>query len=159
MTKPMILGMLEQGKDGLVRTFDAVPDDKLAWRPLDNGRSALDLIGDAAQTPRLALQLLQTAPGQSVPPLYEVFQQMREERAAWSRADALQHLEQNHGALFAHISSMSDEDLARPLSIPMRGQEMTLPLAGWAMMAYRTYIARFAQINYIQTLYGDFEAH
>jgi len=26
-------------------------------------------------------------------------------------------------------------------------------------MTYRTFISRMAQINYIQTLYGDFESH
>jgi hypothetical protein len=160
MTKQLIIGTIASGKDQLLNTFNAVPDDKLNWKPLDNGRSALDLAGDAAQTPLLAVQLLQLAPGASMPPMRQAFAEMSAQRANWTKADVIQHLEANHQTLAAAIEALSDEDLARPLSIPM-GPEftMTLPLAGWAMMAYRSYISRFAQINYIQTLYGDFDGH
>ncbi len=160
MNKEILLATLEAGKDGLARTFAAVPDDKLNWRPLDQGRSAIDLAGDAAQTPLLALQLLQLAPGATPPAMRETFAKMSAERAAWSRDDVMQHLEANHQNLASAIEAMSDEELARPLSIPMRPDfALTLPLTGWAMMAYRAYISRFAQINYIQTLYGDMEGH
>ena len=55
---------------------------------------------------------------------------------------------------------MSDEELGRIFSVPMRPDfELTLPIAGWAMMANRSYVSRFAQINYIQTLYGDMDGH
>jgi hypothetical protein len=56
------------------------------------------------------------------------------------------------------VNSLSVEELDAPVTMPFGGG-MTLPLAGWIMMAYRTYMSRFAQINYIQTLYGDFEPH
>ena len=160
MIKQLIIGTIESGKTQLLNTFNAVPDDKLGWKPLDNGRSALDLAGDAAQVPLLAIQLLQLAPDATVPPMREAFAKMSAERVNWTKADVIEHLEANCTALTTVIKSLSDEDLARPLSIPM-GPEftMTLPLAGWAMMAYRSYISRFAQINYIQTLYGDFEGH
>jgi hypothetical protein len=37
--------------------------------------------------------------------------------------------------------------------------EVAMPLSAWIMLAYRTFVSRFAQINYIQTLYGDFGFH
>lgn len=160
MLKSLLVGSLESSKSQLLATFNAVPDDKLTWKPLDQGRSAMECIGDAAQTPKLALQLIQMAPGTPIPPMREAFAQMTQERGSWSKADALQHLETNHAALVAAIQNMSDEELGRMLSIPMRPDfEMTLPIAGWTMMANRSYISRFAQINYIQTLYGDMEGH
>ncbi len=160
MIKQFLISTIESGKDELARTFQSVPDDKLTWRPLDNGRSAIDLAGDAAQIAKLATQFVQMEPGTPTPPLRETFAQMGGERAAWSRADVLAHLEANHGALIAVIEQMPDEKLGEMLSITMGPENtMTLPRAGWAMMVYRSYISRFAQINYIQTLYGDMDSH
>ncbi|MBW3635453.1 MAG: DinB family protein [Armatimonadetes bacterium] len=157
MTKQLLLLALQQGKDGLLRTFNAVPDDKLDWKPLDAGRSVLDLVGEAAQTPAMVHGIIdmQTQVPDSIG---EMFGQMRAQRAGWSKADVMQHLETNHGALIAAIEGLSEEDLGRIVTMPMGGG-MTMPLAAWMMMAYRTYISRFAQINYIQTLYGDTEMH
>ena len=53
---------------------------------------------------------------------------------------------------------MPDEKLDEPLNLPMGGG-MTMPLGSWLLMAYRSFMTRTAQINYIQTLYGDFERH
>ncbi len=157
MNKQLILLALQQGKDGLLRTFNAVPDDKLDWKPLDAGRSVLDLAGEAAQTPAMVRGIIdmQTEVPASIG---ELFGQMRAQRAGWGKADVLQHLETNHGALMAAIEGLSEEDLGRIVTMPMGGG-MTMPLGAWMMMAYRTYISRFAQINYIQTLYGDTEMH
>lgn len=156
MTKQLILQTIAGGKDGLVRTFSAVPDDKLAWKPLDNGRTALDLFGEAAQTAATVEQLV-TSRGE-IKPSRETMQQLAPQRAAWSKQDALDALETNHSALLKAIETLSDEELAQPITLAMGGG-MTMPLAGWTMMAYRTYTSRFAQINYIQTLYGDMESH
>ena len=156
MTKELIVTLLEQAKTSLVNTFEAVPDDKLDWKPLDNGRSALDLFGEAAQTASLLSMILQT--GEERPPMRETFQRMREQRADWSRTDALDWMQTNHGSLITQIQTLTDEQLGEMVTMPMGGG-MTLPLAAWIMMIYRSYISRFAQINYIQTLYGDFEPH
>ncbi len=158
MNKQLILSTIAGGKDGLARTFSAVPDDKLGWKPLDNGRSALDLAGEAAQTPQLLIHVIELQPGADMPPIGEMFGQMRAQRQSWGKAEVLQHLEANHAALAAAIEKLSEEDLARSVTLPMGGG-MTMPIAGWMMMAYRTYISRFAQINYIQTLYGDMDSH
>jgi hypothetical protein len=160
MNKQFIIGTIEGGKAQLLGTFGAVPDDKLTWRPLDQGRSALDLAGDAAQVPLMVMGIMQMQPGGEMPPLRAMFAEMREARQSWTREDVLHHLEANHAAMIGAISQLSDEELARPIALPMGAEGgMTLPLAGWLMMAYRSYIARFAQINYIQTLYGDTDSH
>ena len=53
---------------------------------------------------------------------------------------------------------MPEEKLDEPVTLPIGGG-MTLPQGAWILMAYRSAAARTAQINYIQTLYGDFESH
>jgi hypothetical protein len=91
MSKNVIISMIEMGRGELERTARAVPDDKLHWKPLDNGRNVLELLADAAQGPALCTGMLrgnmQYGP--------ELFRQLAEERAAWTRDDALRHLEEN----------------------------------------------------------------
>jgi hypothetical protein len=156
MNKDLILTLLQQGRANITNTYSAVPEDKLTWRPLDNGRSALDLFGEAGQTCAMIARLVESR-GEDKP-TRESFQAMREERANWTHEQALAAMESGADALFAVLNNVTDEELAQPVTMTIGGG-MTMPLAGWAMMAYRTFISRFAQINYIQTLYGDFDSH
>ncbi|HEX8834629.1 MAG TPA: DinB family protein [Abditibacteriaceae bacterium] len=156
MTQDLIIALLESGRDGLTRTAQAVPEDKLTWKPLDNGRTVLDVLGEAAQTSKMVTQMV-LSNGEEMPSR-EAFQQMRAERADWDREKCLQELQTNSNALIEAIGTKTEEQLAKPIYSPMGGG-MTQPLAFWSMMAYRTFMSRTAQINYIQTLYGDFESH
>lgn len=156
MSKNIIITMIENGRDGLIRTAQAVPDDKMNWKPLDNGRTVLDLLGDAAQTPKMVTQML--ASNGEFKPSREVFQQMAQERAGWTREQTMEHLHANTDAVIEAIRQVPDEMIEQPLHLPMGGG-MTMPLGAWMLMVYRTFTSRMAQINYIQTLYGDFESH
>ena len=158
MTKELISMMCQQGKDGLERTFLAVPDDKVTWQPAEGARSALDAFGDAAQTFALTAKLLESK-GAEIPPMdRNFFMQMKAERSGWTRTEAMTHLEMGWSHFKGVLESLSEEQLAMPVTLPIRGG-MTAPMAAWAMQAYRTCISRFAQINYIQTLYGDSDSH
>jgi hypothetical protein len=154
MSKTVITTIIEMGRSELERTAKAVPEDKLNWKPLDNGRTVLDALSDAAQAPTLCTAMLrgtlQMGP--------ELFQQLAQERAAWTREDALQYLEWSTQQLLEEIEKVSDEKLDEPLTLPMGGG-MTLPVGAWILMAYRSFMSRTAQINYIQTLYGDLDRH
>lgn len=156
MTKDLMLNLIQNGQTNLLNTFNAVPDDKLNWKPLDQGRSALDAFSDAAQTCGMIARLIESKG--EIKPSREMFMQMAQERASWSKTDALAAMNTNCAALYTAIGTLSDADLAQPITMPMGGG-MTMPLAGWITMAYRTFVSRFAQINYIQTLYGDTESH
>lgn len=154
MSKNVIIAMIEGGRAGLERTVATVPEGKLSWKPMDNGRSVLDLLGDAAQAPAMCSAML-NGTGQYGP---EVFRRMAEERANWSREEALGHLKANTEALLEAVKALPEEKLDEPVTLPMGGG-MTLPQGAWILMAYRSAMSRTAQINYIQTLYGDFESH
>ena len=156
MNKEFINVMLERSKDGLVDTFAAVPDDKAVWKPLDNGRTALDLFSDAAQMAGVAAKIVSSRGEFKFS--YEMIQALKPEREGWTREHAREMLDTNAAALKEALESCGDEELSLPITMPIRGG-FTMPLSGWAMLAHRTYVARFAQINYIQTLYGDFDPH
>lgn len=158
MSKETILPSLHQGKADLLSTFNAVPDDKLNWKPLDSGRSILDLFGEAAQTPALLTAFLKSK-GQ-LELNYEVAGKYinQEVREKWSKQEALAALEANHSEMIVTLEALTEEDLATTVTVAMAG-DTPLPLSVWALLVYRTYVSRFAQINYIQTLYGDFKFH
>jgi hypothetical protein len=67
-------------------------------------------------------------------------------------------MEKNYADFLAAWENISEEDLQKPVTMPF-GPGMTAPFGVWAMIPYRACVSRFAQINYIQTLYGDFEGH
>lgn len=156
MTKDLILSLMQSGEQSLTRTFNAVPDDKLNWTPLDKGRTALDLFSESAQTCAMIAKLAESK-GEAKPSA-QMFAQMKAERANWTKDDAIAAMNTNSAALYTAIGALSEEEFATPITMPMGGG-MTMPMGAWIMMSYRTFISRFAQINYIQTLYGDSDSH
>ena len=156
MNKSTLITLLQDAHTQLVRTVEAVPEDKLQWRPLDNGRPILDLLGETAQTLGFATDVARTR-GEAKP-TREMFHGWSNERAGWTKEFAVQQLNEGIEKLLAAIEELSEEELAQDVTMPMHGG-VTMSLAGWIMMAYRTLISRYAQINYIQTLYGDFDFH
>lgn len=156
MNKKTLTILLSDAKSELVRTAVAVPDDKLQWQPLDKGRTVLDMLGEVAQTAAYAATLAHSRGEEKM--TREIFGKWKEERADWTREIALEKLESATQELLAEIESLSEDELAKDVTMTMHS-EVTMPLAAWIMLAYRTFVSRFAQINYIQTLYGDFGFH
>jgi len=159
MTKELITMLCEAGKNELERTFAAVPDDKISWKPAEGARSALNAFGQPAQFMKMMVRMTQAG---TIDPttvnIPAMLEQMAQERAGWSRADAQTHLEMNWSEFKATVEGMTDEQLAVPVTMPFGGGT-TAPMAFWLMLTYRVLVARFAQINYIQNLYGDHESH
>lgn len=60
--------------------------------------------------------------------------------------------------MIGEIENLPAEKFEESLTLPFGGG-MTKPLGAWLLMAYRSFMSRTAQINYIQTLYGDFDRH
>ena len=156
MNKETMLRMLSDAHTNLTDTFAATPDDKLNWSAGGAARPALDLFGEAAQTAAMIAEFLETK-GEAKPSR-ELFGKFRAERASWTRADADQNMAKNWARLQTAIEALSEKELQTSITISMHG-DVTMTLAAWAMMAYRTFISRFAQINYIQTIYGDTDPH
>jgi len=156
MNKNTLALMLQSGHDELAKTARAVPEDKLNWRPLDNGRAILDLLGETAQTATFVAEVARSRGETKM--TRERFASWKAERADWTRETALEKLETGTRELVAAIDELSDEELDADVTMTMH-ESITMPLAAWIMLAYRTFVSRFAQINYIQTLYGDVDFH
>lgn len=159
MSKELIAVMCQMGKDGLERTFAAVPDDKLTWKPSPESRHALDLFGEVAQLIGFVAELLEARGQTTLQFSPALFPQWREERAQWTRAEAQTRFETNYSRFKGALELMSEEQLLVHPPMAMRNGQKA-PLSVWVMMlVYRASVARFAQINYIQTQYGDTDVH
>ncbi len=159
MTKELITMLCEAGKNELERTFAAVPDDKLTWKPAEGARTALDAFGQGAQGLQMTVGLIQSrGEGMANMDMRAMMSQMAQERATWSRQDAMTHMETGWSQFKAAVEPLTDEELGAPITMPFGGGT-TAPMAFWIMTAYRNLVSRFAQINYIQTLYGDSQPH
>jgi hypothetical protein len=156
MNKKTMTILLRDAQGELARTAAAVPDDKLQWQPLDKGRTVLDMLGEVAQTTAYAATLAHSRGEEKM--TREIFGKWKEERTDWTREIALAKLETATQKLLSELENLSEEELAQDVTMTMHS-EVTMPLAAWIMLAYRTFVSRFAQINYIQTLYGDFGFH
>jgi hypothetical protein len=156
MNKKTMTILLRDAQAELARTAAATPDDKLQWQPLDKGRTVLDMLGETAQTAAYAARLARSRGEEKM--TREIFGQWKQERADWTREVALEKLESATSELLSEIENLSEDELAKDVTMTMHG-EVAMPLSAWIMLAYRTFVSRFAQINYIQTLYGDFGFH
>jgi len=145
----------EQAVKWLFDTARHVPADKLEWKPLDNGRSCLDQLQECAQAPTWFLPMLETRQTQQLDPaMYE------EARAARREWDTLEKCEEvckaNTAKLLDVIRNYPDEDLSTEIAHPFAPGE-TIKLAHVMLWHYWNMVYHLGQINYIQTLLGDFE--
>ncbi len=153
-----VVQMTQRAVETLFRTARAMPADKLTWKPLDNGRTALDQLQECAQVPTFFKAILeQKKAPEGVDEKY--FEEARKRRQQWKTLDeceqkCLEHSKQ----LFEAIGKLSDKDLQLKIKLPF-GKKEERSLADLAMAHYTNTSYHTGQINYIQTLYGDHQPH
>ena len=134
-----------------------VPADKVDWKPLDNGRSVIDIARELAKTPDWAGE---TIAGEGSPEwTEEAFAAQKAEMATWTtveqcQAECLARLEK----FYEVVRSLGDEDLAKTKWLPYDGgRDFTFA----EMLDYPRWNFNYhlGQIAYIQTLYGDRDMH
>ena len=142
----------EQAAQGLKRLVEAMPADRQTWRPLDEGRHALDQIQECAGANAMFAQALtQRAFGDFDPATIE---RHRAEMATMDKALAV--LASATAGLVAAIRAFPDADLGKTITMPW-GEQATF--ADILLFAYWNMTYHYGQISYIQTLYGDRGMH
>ena len=131
---------------------DKIPGDKLDWKPLDNGRSALDIAAEVAMSTTWPLAFLPGAPKFEM--TEEVMTEFMAEKAMLTdladiKAKAAEGLEKTNAA----IAGLSDDQLAEQIETFFSPAPMSRAFALTAFSGNASY--HTGQINYIQTLYGD----
>ena len=145
------LAMAEGAARDVFKAARRVPADKLEWKPLENGRSVLDLCRECAYCPLWAIASVKDAIG--VPDPTEG-QDYEAAVAAMTTVDACEeackkHLEQYRAAVLAFPAERLHEQVTIPYGTFPYYQVLFYPL--WNFQYHE------GQINYIQTLYGDKE--
>jgi hypothetical protein len=152
-----LIEVTREAASQVFRYAKAVPADKLEWKPLDAGRSVLDLCRELAMTPTWAYEMIATPE----PPEWneEMAAAVKREQEQWTTVEACEaECEKRLQQLFELYRNLPDERLAEKQWLPYEGgRDFSMP----EMMDYPRWNFNYhlGQIAYIQTLYGDKEMH
>jgi uncharacterized damage-inducible protein DinB len=148
--KDYIIAETEAATEALFRTARAMPEDKLTWHVEGKGRSALDQLQECAMTPLMFIGFLENKPEES-----DMIEKMKNMQATWTSIDECeQHAKANTEKLLNLIRNFPDDELETMIEIPgSNGHKAScseiMGFQQWNLVYHR------AQINFIQTLYGD----
>ncbi len=153
--KDFLIRLTREQLEALFRNARALPEDRLDWRPMDQGRSALDQVRECAAIPRLLTRVLRE---RAFNVGSEEMEALRAEWATWSLDEAERIGREETETFLEVLASMSEEELQKRIPVPFfGGVERTL--AEIASTHVWNLIYHIGQIAYIQTLLGDREMH
>ena len=145
-----IASQTEVVMEGILRSVRALPADKLDWKPFDNGRSAMSQLQECAVSPEIFIRALSGGG-------YVYTDDLKAKREALTTIDAAERkLREGTGELLMAIRETPDSKLEDPIDLPWGA---TWRLVDVMNMHFWNLTYHVGQINYIQTLLGDFEMH
>lgn len=134
----------------LVAAVEATPDNRLAWQPLDQGRSILQQVNDCALANLAWAQIIKDRTYSRLPRAFGDVAEL----GLTTRAAALARLRETTDLLVKSIEAVHDDEVARMLAVPTEdGVDLTVAEA--CLHAYWNMVYHEGQICYIQTLYAD----
>ena len=148
----------QKTSDDLIAALLALPEDKRDWRPLEQGRSALDQAAECAVTNQISVALVESAWVQNDPEkLAAALRAIPTDRESWQRAKAgidrdadtvTAALRESAGKLAASVRAIPTDALDTEVDLPWGKATASLVInyPFWNM-AYHE-----GQINYIGTL-------
>lgn len=142
-----------QAMEGAFRYAKVVPEDKRDWKPLDTGRSVLDLARELAMCPDWASQLFDPAIAEAATHEAEA-----NEMASWQSVEACEvACYKKLDRYFDVIANFPDDKLSETSELPFGPGGTMQTFTMEELMDYPRWNAAYhqGQIAYIQTLYGD----
>lgn len=133
----------------IVKHVQAMPPDKQTWKPLDNGRSALDMLQECAQFNRQFAKMIAQRSAL----------EWNQEDAAALKAEcdtvekAMERFQKETESLAEAIAAFPTEHLEDQVALPWDPHPTAF--ANAITMPYWNMVYHLGQICYIQTLYGD----
>lgn len=140
-----------RAKDRLTQILAKTPDDRLNWSPSATCRTPIQQVAHSAMAIS-GIHGMLTGKGNMPENLAEFDATMREgEKQFTTREQALELLEKNSAEYLAWMDTLTDEKLSTIIDSPMG----PLPLSvGITFAGFHTR-GHTAQLEYIQTIYGD----
>lgn len=144
-----------RSKDNLVKNYAATPDDKINWSPSPTARSITELVAHAAMSIGGMQSWLagEPFPFESMAALDAYCRE--EEKKYTTRESVLSLLDENTTKFMAFLDSLTQERLGSTFETHM-GSFPMLTAIGFCSDHLRSHTA---QIEYVQTIYGDREMH
>jgi uncharacterized damage-inducible protein DinB len=150
-------GAFLNAKHGLLRALETTPDDRLNWRPSETARSPLHVAGHAAFAidSMLGNMTGNTFPLETTDLAETYFRDL--EQAFTSRGQVTELLESNSKKYLDWLDQLDDPQLESMFVLPF-GMGSAKTADGLDFMALHL-MWHTAQIQYIQTIYGDLKTH
>ena len=147
---------LVRAKERMTHTLATTPDDKINWSPSSTARTPVQQVAHAANAISGIQGMLNGKPFPFAS-LAEFDTAMRtEEKKFTTREQVLSLLEQNTAAYLTWLDALTPEHLASTVQMPF-GPPISIEV-GITFAAYHTG-EHIAQMDYIQTIYGDQDWH
>lgn len=148
---------LTEAIDRLLSLIEATPDDRLNWRPSESSRSILEVGAHIAN----ALSNIQTQMEGTpfpVPTSNEADAAFRQhDRLFSTRIQVTEEIVRCRDNYFLFLDGLEEADLNRMVTFPFgMGQG---PIRAFIVAGPRHTYGHIAQIEYIQTIYGDHDWH
>lgn len=139
--------------DRMKRVLETTPDDRLLWSPAPSARTPLALVAHSANSLKHILKML-NGTKYATPTRAEADEETRAfETTVTSRSQAHELLTANAAAMLAWFDGLTDADLAGTVPLPFDMGDA--PLAAMLMVPAWHTNDHTAQLEYIQTCYGD----
>ena len=141
-----LINNVTMARDRIVFGLEKVPDERLAYKPSETSASPLEVAGKASGFAAFLGHMIATGqmPDRSGGP----------QPAPTTREAAAGALSGCFEQLISNLSSLTDEDLNRSITMPW-GSVVTARDLLWGVPGVVGYWQ--GQLNYIQTTYGDLE--
>lgn len=146
----------EQAKNYLLNTFSFVPDDKLTWSPAPGSRSALQLVAHCGMANQAFVGPIKGEDILFPDDVTDIRGWMREgEATITDRAQAVALMEEATAAAIAAIKAVTPELYESSPNSPFG----PMPVPFWMGLLAIHMNAHASQIDYLQTIWGDYQDH
>ncbi len=148
---------LIQTRDRMLALLDATPDDWLLWKPSASSRSIMEIVAHSAHALGNIVMQMRGTPF-SVATSGEANEGfLAHDRAFTDREQARSYLNEKCDEYVEFMTSLEEEDLDRSVAMPFGlGQA---PIRMFMTAGKQHTLGHIAQIEYIQTMYGDHDWH
>ncbi len=142
-------------RDRLLRTFSFVPDGKLTWSPSPTCKHALRIAAHSAVSNGVFVNIIKGIPFPDVP-REEMFKMAEaSETAITTREAAVQAIEESCTAVLEALDGLTPEQIEATIETPV----FTAPMMFWMHLPGRHMDNHAAQIDLLQTCWGDMDWH
>ncbi len=143
-------------KDKLLKSFAAVPDDKLGWAPSETARSAVWMVAHCGAANRAFAGILSGKPLPMPTDPQEAARAIRNAgRDVTTREEAVRLVEASTDDVLAALDAVTEEKLASSPDSPFG----PLPYGFWMAVPGQHMAGHTQQLEYLQTIWGDLEDH